>query len=588
VGRVLRLLELSAIFTLGTFVVVSELPGLALLGFANGDYGMTFATRRDSSGHDALTVVAVKPGSPAAKAGVLRGDHLPANASLFERFAATATVRPGDTYTFDLVRATSPRPVTLVAARGRVFVEDNPFNRVFIAIRIPQTIVLAVVAVLLVLRAPSKMTWGLALFLLSLSPGQTALRYVAPMVGPVFEQIIGAIYGGLDVLGHFGVLVFALRFPRNEPRGFAKAVDACAWPVAGAVVIFRWMAARIGYLYWSSASLAYAVLGVGWCVVYLPIVAAVLLVLTLMRSSGVERRRLQWVIAGVVLGCIVQPLNTSVSVFHNTPGMYAARVFGMSTILVPLFVAYGVLRHRVLDVGFVVNRAAIYAAVTAVLVGVMGAVKLLAGSYLKGTFSTALQIATAIGLGLSTQRIYKIADWLVDRYIFPNVHATEIRLKRLGEGLKYSRSTDVIASALTAEAADAMNLGSAALFRRRADGLFVRRAAVGWSDDDVTSIEARDPLTLYFEGDPSHLDLRALLRNKPGFPPGTAAPQHGFPLVVAREPAGFVLFADHADGTALDPDEIAMLEKLVKSAGDAYDPLLRVKTALREAGRQMA
>jgi hypothetical protein len=33
---------------------------------------------------------------------------------------------------------------------------------------------------------------------------------------------------------------------------------------------------------------------------------------------------------------------------------------------------------------------------------------------------------------------------------------------------------------------------------------------------------------------------------------------------------------------ALDPDETAMLDKLVKAAGDAYDPFIRVKRALSE------
>ncbi|HTX58962.1 MAG TPA: hypothetical protein VMH02_04730, partial [Verrucomicrobiae bacterium] len=233
--RFLRLAELTAIFALASFVVVSELPAFGLLGLAPGDYGMTFGVRADENGRDALTVTGVKPGSPAQKAGVEPGDHLAPGAALTARFDATATVRTGTSKTFELLRDGSPRPVTLVAAPGRVFLEDNAFNRTFIAVRLPETIVLAIVAVLLILRAPSKMTWGLAFFLLSMTPGQTTLRYIAPLVGPAGAQVVGAVYGGLDVLGHIGALVFALRFPRNEVRGFAKLVDAWAWPAGAAL-----------------------------------------------------------------------------------------------------------------------------------------------------------------------------------------------------------------------------------------------------------------------------------------------------------------------------------------------------------------
>jgi hypothetical protein len=585
-ARFVRLVELAAILALATFIVVSELPGVGLLGLATGQYGMELGLRADESGRDALTVVAIQPGSPAAKAGVAEGDHLADDVSLTERYDAIATVRPGTPKTFAFLRAGTPRPVTLVSVPGRVFVADNLFDRIFLAVRIPETILLAIVAVLLIARAPSKMTWGLAIFLLSMTPGQTALRYVAPLVGPIGEQVIGAVYGALDVLGHIGALVFALRFPRNEVRGFAKIVDAWAWPAGGLLVVFRWVGSRIGSLYWSNAILAGGVVAAARFVTYLPIVTAVVLLLTLMRSTGVERRRLQWVIIGVVLGCIAQPLNSSTQLIHNETAVYIARTLGMSTVFVPILIAYGVLRHRVLDIGFVVNRTAVYGAVTAVLLGVLGLVKLLGGAYLKGSWATALQVATAIGLGLSTQRIYKVADWLVDRYIFPSVHATELRLKRLGDGLKYSQTTDIVASAVTTEPTEAMNLGSAALFRRRDDGSFVRRAATGWSDGDVAAIDAGDPLTLYFEGDASPLSLRALLAKRTGFPSGHAAPEHGFPLVVGRNLAGFALYSDHSDGTAIDPDELQMLDKLMKAAGDAYDPLLRVKSALRDAGRQ--
>jgi hypothetical protein len=283
------------------------------------------------------------------------------------------------------------------------------------------------------------------------------------------------------------------------------------------------------------------------------------------------------VIVGVSIGCVLDPLEF----WFSAMNLIVVHAMGIATIVVPMLVGYGVLRHRVVDVGFVVSRTAVYGVVVAVLAGGLGLAKLVGGTYLKGGWAIALQVAAAIGLGLSTQRLYKVADWLVDRYLYPKTREMETRLNCLGDGLKYAESTEVVAGALTIEAVDALDLASAAVFRRLADGSYVRRAAVGWDGAGVDAIAAIDPLTAYFEGAREKLDLRALFSHRAGFPQGAAAPQHGFALLVAHAVHGFVLYSDHLDGTALDPEEIAMLDKLVKAAGDGYHPLLRIRAALR-------
>lgn len=580
-AKALRLLELTAILVLALYCVVPTIPGYRLLGRAAGTFGMDWGVRPGRAGVDALTVTAVEPNSAAARAGVLPGDYLPPQTTLYQRYAAVQASLPGTSRAFALERDGAPHPVTLVAQPGRIYFPNDAFTRFFMIVRIPEALLLGLVAFLLVLRAPSKMSWGLALFLLSNVPSALAVRSFESILDPLAEQIFEAIYGALGAFGHMGALVFALRFPRGEVRGIAAIVDRLAWPLAAILAVGRWTGTRILSFY-VPASYGFASEAMDRIVQLLPWVAAIVLIYTLMQSQGVERRRLQWVVVGVALGCIVQPLNSLSSSLHTPLAIDIARSLGLATGVVPLLVAYGVLRHRILDVGFVINRAAVYAAVTALLIAVLGLVKLAAGEYLKGSWSAIVQVATAIGLGLSTQRIYKAADWLVDRYFFPSAHATEERLKRLGDGLKYARSTDAIAGALVDEAADALNLAACALFRRRPDGSFVRRAATGWEDAEVTEIAASDPLVLYLEGDESHFDVRAVLKNRAGFPTGIAAPQHAFPLLVARELAGFALYSEHQDGTAIDPDEIAMLDKLVKAAGDGYHPLIRVKAALRD------
>ena len=211
--------------------------------------------------------------------------------------------------------------------------------------------------------------------------------------------------------------------------------------------------------------------GVRQGIIFLPWIAAILLASTYLRATGVERQRLAWVIAGLLIGCLVEPVNDLAARIDTVDAGYVARSVGLLQLAVPILVGYGVMRHRILDVGFVLNRAAVYTALTTVLLGTMGLLRLTLGNYLKDNWAILLQVATAIGLGFSSQRIYKAADWVIDRYLFPDSHKNEVKLKRLGDGLRFAETADAIAASVTQEPAETLGLASAALFRKRNDGI---------------------------------------------------------------------------------------------------------------------
>jgi hypothetical protein len=588
VAHARRVFELCAISAIALFWLLTTAPTFMLLGRPAGDFGLSWGARPDEAGALDLTAIAENPQSPAAKAGVVPGAHLPDHASLRDRLFVTGPALAGASRTFDLVRNGVEHDVKLTAAQGTVYHPDDLFDRIYFAIRLPSTLVFVLVAVVLIVRVPSKMTWGLALFVLNLGPVGVADRYFGPLLDPVGAAVLSSIFLVLSVFADVGVLVFALRFPSAEAQGVGRIIDRAAWPLASAVSIVA-IAGRFLPLYFPETSPF--VLGVDALVdatMVLPWVAAIVLLSTLVRAKGVERRRLQWVIAGVTIGCIALPVNLFVTYVGSIGPSYIPYSIGLAQVLAPIFIAYGVLRSRLLDIGFVLNRATVYAAVTALLIGTFGLVRLLLSTYVKSNLASMVQVLTAIGLGLSTQRIYKVADWLVDRYFFPSTLATENRLKRLGDGLRHVETTDSVAGAVTAEAAAALHLASSALFRKLGDGSFVRRASTGWGDGTFTQISASEMLPIYLNGDASHFSPSAVLEGRAGLPAGTAVPRHAYPLVVRAELIGFALYSDHEDGTALDPDEIGMLDKLVKSAADAYDPLLRIKRVRDELARTIA
>jgi hypothetical protein len=579
-----RLAGICAIIALGIFCVASALPTFRALGRPLGQFGIVWHVAPDASGENVLTVTKIEKDSPADRAGIVAGAHLPSTASALERIAAKQPALAGTSRTFDFETAPGIRPVTLVAAAGEAYYPDDTFDRVFMAIRIPSTLLFALAAILLVMRLPGAMSWGLALFLLTLRPGALVNRYWGPLLTPGGWVALGGVNRVIDCFGYVGIIIFALLFPGDEARGkAAHFVVRFGWTIAAVLAAILLVDDHLIDVLVPNTSLATHLFdGVRQGIIFLPWIAAILLASTYLRAKGVERQRLAWVIAGLLIGCLAEPVNDIAARIGTVDAGYVARSVGLLQITVPILVAYGVMRHRILDVGFVLNRAAVYAALTTVLLGTMGLLRLTLGSYLKDNWAILLQVATAIGLGFSTQKIYKAADWLIDRYLFPDSHKNEVKLKRLGDGLRFADTSDAIAASITQEPAETLGLASAALFRKRNDGTFVRKLAVGWGDDDASVIGAGDPLPIYLEGDASQFNVRDMLASRSGFPTGHAAPHHAYPLMVRRALAGFVLYSENADGTALDPDETAMLDKLVKAAGDAYDPFIRVKRALSE------
>jgi hypothetical protein len=583
-----NLAGICAIIALGVFCVASVLPTFRALGRPIGNFGIAWHLAPNAGGANVMTATKVESGSPADRAGIAAGAFLPQSATALERIAAKQPSLPGTSRTFAFETASGVRPVALVAANGETYYPDDTFDRVFMAIRIPSTILLAAAAILLVVRLPGAMSWGLALFLLTLRPAALVNRFWAPLLSPEGWIALGGANRIIDTFGSVGIIVFALLFPSGEAPGKAARFFArSAWAFAAAIAAMLLVDDHLIDVIWPNTSFATHLFdSVRQGVIFLPWVAAVLLASTYLRAKGVERQRLAWVIAGLLVGCLSEPVNDIAARIGTQESGYVARSVGLLQLSVPILVGYGVMRHRILDVGFVLNRAAVYTALTTVLLGTMGLLRLTLGSYLKDNWAILLQVATAIGLGFSSQKIYKAADWLIDRYLFPDSHKNEVKLKRLGDGLRFAESSDAIAASITQEPVETLGLASAALFRKRHDGTFVRKVAVGWNGDDVTVIDAGDPLPIYLEGDATQFDVRDMLASRHGFPIGPAAPHHAYPLMVRRALAGFVLYSENADGTALDPDETAMLDKLVKAAADAYDPFIRVKRALSEAGAQ--
>jgi hypothetical protein len=162
--------------------------------------------------------------------------------------------------------------------------------------------------------------------------------------------------------------VFILRFPhdRSEPRSrTAEIVFGVAGLALGALAAY---AATAPTFYGHVTGGVNAFIAIAGFVVYA--LAAAAFVLNYTRASRAEQQRLKWLLFGLVTGLGGSTAFDLMRWF--VPGVVSIPAYNTMyalNVLLPVTLAYAILRHRVIDVGFVVSRTIVYAAIAAFVVG---------------------------------------------------------------------------------------------------------------------------------------------------------------------------------------------------------------------------
>ena len=285
-------------------------------------------------------------------------------------------------------------------------------------------------------------------------------------------------------------------------------------------------------------------------------------------SHGPQRLRLRWVFWSFLVSRLGQ-LNF---VLTLPPLVIAAG--WLALIIFPLGCAYAILRYRLVDMNFVINRAAVISAMLAAIVVVLALVQWSLASLLAGVGrfpSLAIGAMVALALGFSMPTVYWWTTALVERNLFRRQYQARGRVRQLAAGLPYAESAEAIAEVLTKGVCSNLDLPSGAVFRRDKGRTFILDAAVGWGTNArLERIEA-ERLAMAFEGTRAMLHVSDQHLAAEQMPRGDQAPAVAYPLFARQALIGFVLFSTHPAGVDLDPDERALLAEVVLQASRGYD-----------------
>jgi hypothetical protein len=303
----------------------------------------------------------------------------------------------------------------------------------------------------------------------------------------------------------------------------------------------------------------------------LPILFPVLCVIaTLAQTRGAERARMAWASASVGFLFLVYLIGGVIGViatFHTShTGAYSPSILNLvyqveniAMCIAPIGLTYALLSRRLLDVGFVINQAAVYSGVSIIVVGLF-----MLGEWVLGTWfshvshMTNLEVsaALAIGLGFSVRAIHTRVDGTLDRVFFRKRHDDEIAIRAFAD-----------------EAAEVT--GDATLLRSTKETLETHAGAsfVTLAMDDgrghYGDVSEDDPAIVVLRERHKPLDLQTLSTGLRG--------DFAYPMIARGRLVGALVLGSKRSGESYAPDESRAIMHLAHSVGSALHILFLAK-----------
>ncbi|HTA54712.1 MAG TPA: GAF domain-containing protein [Candidatus Acidoferrales bacterium] len=308
------------------------------------------------------------------------------------------------------------------------------------------------------------------------------------------------------------------------------------------------------------------------------LMAALCGLLAIAASRGIERQRAVWTLVPLaayfcffILGLIA----TASSSYSDT--IFLGLVSTLVLLTAPVALTYAALSRRLIDVGFFLNRAAVFTIVSAIVIGAFILAEWAAGAWLASTTHTAsvfIGMVVALGLGISLRYIHGYVEGFVDRVFFSKRHEAESALRRFAHEASYISDRATLLDRAVQTVKEHTTATDAAILVR--DGVATYAFAGDGQGAEVS------------ENDPGIIALRAW--NKPidlqAFPDSQLRGEFAFPMISRGDLLGALICGRKRDGEAYAPDESEALLALAHGVGTALDTLSSQSNGVLESIRE--
>ncbi|MEL0209206.1 MAG: hypothetical protein VW891_01155, partial [Novosphingobium sp.] len=266
-------------------------------------------------------------------------------------------------------------------------------------------------------------------------------------------------------------------------------------------------------------------------------------------TLGNQRGRFALLLAAYALIMLIMAVRYA---FPNDAGPIEGRLplFVLNTLFFAGFyvlVGYAVLRHKVVDLRFALNRTVVYGTVSAILLATFGIAEWAFHHLLPEEWSKASAWADAgiaLTLYLTFHRLRDFVEHHLEKLFFRAWQENEAKLRRFGAAASHFENRGVLADAFAAELAR-FSATSVALYLLGDRGLV--HAAGGWHETPA-QFALDDTAFALMRAERGPLDLTETPTDLPGV--------LALPMLDHGTLAGFALVAAKPDGALFRPDEI--------------------------------
>lgn len=275
------------------------------------------------------------------------------------------------------------------------------------------------------------------------------------------------------------------------------------------------------------------------------IVVVVASILALRYARPADRARVAIVFAAVMIGGVGYAFSLIGLTFAGAT-LFFFWFTNLTVVVVPIALAYAILRHRVFDVVFVLNRTIVYVLTSAFLIVLLAALEFGAERYIDTMTraeGVALQFLIALAVTVSAGFAHKRIDQAVDRVLFRTRHQQEEALRKFATTAQFYTAEDP----LIRDAVDALTRFG------RVEGAAVYLAMT--SDMRCMASAFSDAAAVVDENDPAYVALRAHRDELDTHDVQTAFPgERLYPMVLAGRLAGALATGRRENGEAMPPD----------------------------------
>ncbi|MDQ6767793.1 MAG: hypothetical protein M3Z41_08295 [Candidatus Eremiobacteraeota bacterium] len=276
-----------------------------------------------------------------------------------------------------------------------------------------------------------------------------------------------------------------------------------------------------------------------------------------LRTTALARQRLRWVFWAFLVsrfGVLLNLLNRLAP--HP---IHLSGVEWLTVMIFPAGCAYAILRHRIIDVNFVLNRTLVYTILTTVVIGLFVLLENILNAFAAGRgVGLAVELAAALGVGLSFRALHKKIEGGIERTLFRRKHEAAVALQQLSEEAAFMESPDALLERATTEIPRAVGASGAAIYERRASGY--QLVAGGGLGPLPAEVGVDDQAFVRLRKHLSHVDLADITSVL-----GTDAV--AFALAIRGQLIGALVCGRRAHGEHYAPDEIALLRNVVHEIG---------------------